>query len=98
MALFVISWMDKPDSLEVRMAAREAHLAYLAKTPGKVALGGPFIDAEGRMIGSMMIYEGDSLQEAEAFHREDPYTKAGLFERSQVRPWRATVGALATGS
>ena len=99
MPLFVISWMDKPDSLEVRMGAREAHLAYAASRPGMVRLGGPFLDAEGRMAGSLMILEAQSLEEAQAFHDADPYKLAGLFERSDVRPWRATLGGFTpTGS
>ena len=95
MTLYVISWLDKPDSLELRMATREAHFAHIAQHSEKVRVGGPFTDAEGRMIGSMMVFEGDSLEEAQAFHAADPYALAGLFETSQVRPWRATVGGLA---
>ena len=92
MPLFVISWMDKPNSLAVRMAAREAHLAYAAP---KVKLGGPFLGPDGQMAGSLMILEADSLQAAQAFHDADPYKLAGLFETSEIRPWRATGGAWA---
>lgn len=94
MPLFVISWTDKPDSLPVRMGAREAHLAYAAEQ-GCVRLGGPFLDAHGDMAGSLMVVEAEDLAAAQAFHAADPYTLAGLFETSQVRPWRATVGAIA---
>jgi uncharacterized protein YciI len=92
--LYVISWSDKPDSLQVRMAAREAHLAYVAANPGVVKLGGPFLDEGGRMQGSLMIVEADSLEAAQAFHAADPYALAGLFARSEVRPWRVTIGGL----
>jgi uncharacterized protein YciI len=94
MALFVITWTDKPDGLEVRMATRERHLAYVAEHPGVVRLGGPFLDGEGRMVGSLMIVEAESLEAARDFHTADPYYQAGLFENSQVRPWRVTIGAL----
>ena len=47
------------------------------------------------MAGSLMIIEAESLEAAEAFHAQDPYTRAGLFERSSVEPWRVTIGALA---
>jgi uncharacterized protein YciI len=95
MALFIISWMDKPGGLPVRMASREAHLAYVAANPGVVRLGGPFLSPEGEMAGSMLIVEAQSLATAQAFHDADPYKLAGLFETSQVRPWRVTVGGLA---
>lgn len=90
---FVISWMDKPDSLAVRMAAREAHLAYVAEQPVKVLLGGPYLDPLGNMAGSLLLIEAEDLAAAEAFHDGDPYKAAGLFENSTVRPWRMTVGA-----
>lgn len=95
MALFVLTCIDKPDALALRMATREAHLAYLATRPGVVRLGGPFLDEAGAMAGSMLIIEAPDLDAAKAFLALDPYLKAGLFERTEVKPWRVTVGALA---
>ena len=95
MPLFVISWMDKPDSLEVRMGAREAHLAYAHALGDRVKLGGPFLDEEGRMAGSLLIVEADSLEQARALHDADPYKLAGLFETSDIRPYRITLNGLA---
>jgi uncharacterized protein len=92
MALFVISWMDKPGALEARMAAREAHLAHIAAQGAKVRLGGPFLGEDGQMAGSMIIFEAETLEEAKAFHAADPYKLAGIFESSQIRPWRLTTG------
>ncbi len=90
MTLFVISWRDKPNALDVRMAAREAHLAYIHGQDGRVKLGGPYLDEAGQMSGSLIIFEAESLEEAQAFHAKDPYTLAGLFETSTVTPWRLT--------
>ena len=94
MPLFVISWMDKPGHLPVRMANREAHLDYVRET-GVVRLGGPFLDADGEMCGSTIIIEADDLDMAHAWHALDPYRSAGLFETSEVKSWRVTVGAIA---
>lgn len=93
MPLFVISWMDKPDSLAVRMGAREAHLNYFGQFGDRVKLGGPFLDAEGRMCGSMAVLEAESLEEVQAISAKDPYRLAGLFETCSITPWRQTVGA-----
>jgi len=92
--LYVISWLDKPDSLQIRMGAREAHLDYIRAQGERVKLGGPYLDEAGRMIGSLIVIEADSLEAANAFHAQDPYRLAGLFETSSVTPWRATVGSL----
>jgi len=95
MPLFVISWLDRDGGLPVRLATREAHLAYVAAHPGIVRLGGPFLDGAGDMAGSMLVIEAESLEAAQAFHEADPYRAAGLFETSMVRPWRVTIGGLA---
>ncbi|MFN3858891.1 MAG: YciI family protein [Caulobacter sp.] len=95
MALFIISWLDKPGALDIRLATREAHLAYVADHPGVVRLGGPYLSEDGAMAGSMLIVEAEDLAAAQAFHDADPYKAAGLFETSTVRPWRVTVGGLA---
>ncbi len=95
MTLFIISWLDKPGALDIRLATREAHLAYVADHPGVVRLGGPYLSEDGAMAGSMLIVEAEDLAAAHAFHDADPYKAAGLFETSTVRPWRVTVGGLA---
>jgi uncharacterized protein YciI len=87
--LFVITNIDKENALALRMATREAHLAYLKETDA-VRLGGPFLDAKGDMAGSLVILEAADLAAAKAWATNDPYAKAGLFQSSVVRPWKAT--------
>jgi len=93
MALFVLVCLDKPESLALRMANREAHFAYIGGKPGVLKLGGPFLDANGDMAGSLMIIEAEDLAAAEAFSAGDPYRRAGLFQSVEIRPWRHTAGA-----
>ena len=87
--LFVVTAIDKPDSLALRLSVREAHFAFVRATSG-VKLGGPFLDSNGEMAGSMIVFEAPDLTAAEAWHASDPYVKAGLFAQSVVRPWKAT--------
>ena len=94
MPLFVLTCIDKPDSLAVRMAAREDHLAYVRDRPGVVQLGGPFLDGAGQMAGSLIIVEAADLGTAKAFSASDPYVLAGLFESVDIRPFRITIGGL----
>jgi len=94
MPLFVAVCIDKPNSLELRMATREGHFAYVRGKQGMMKLGGPFLDENGQMAGSLIVFEAEDLEAAKAFSAEDPYTKAGLFERVEVRPWKATFGSL----
>jgi hypothetical protein len=87
--LFVISALDKENSRDLRMATRPAHFDY-AQGTGMVRLGGPFLDAKGEMIGSLIIIEARDLAAAAEWQRNDPYMQAGLFARAEVRPWKAT--------
>lgn len=94
MALYCLTCIDKPNSLDLRMANREAHLAYIREQGETVCLGGPFLDEDGGMAGSMLLIESPDLAGARAFNAADPYTKAGLWAQVDIRAYRATVGTL----
>jgi uncharacterized protein len=96
MPLFVISYIDKPNSLALRMATREAHLTYghADDKPAKLKLGGPYLDEKGDMAGSLIIVEAPDLTAARAFTENDPYVKAGLFSSIDVRPYRITMNRM----
>lgn len=93
MALFALTCLDKPDSLQVRLGARQDHLAWVGGT-GMLKLGGPFLDENGEMAGSLMIIEAEDMAAAKAFNANDPYTKAGLWRSVDIRPFRVTFGPL----
>lgn len=86
---FYLRCMDKPGAAELRMANREAHLAYLSQFADKVIAGGPIQNEEGTgMIGSLLIINFDTRAEVDAFAANDPYTKAGLFAQVDIAPWK----------
>ena len=87
--LFVITAVDNENALPLRVATRPAHFDYAQRT-GAVRLGGPFLNDTGEMIGSLIIIEAADRAAAEEWQRNDPYMKAGLFARTELRPWKAT--------
>jgi hypothetical protein len=89
--LIAIICIDKPGALEIRKANRDAHLAHIKGADGAVVQAGPFLDAEGEMCGSLLIYDGD-LAGAEAWAAADPYAAVGLFQSVEIRPWKKVVG------
>jgi uncharacterized protein YciI len=93
MPLYVLFCVDKPGALNVRMGAREAHLAYVRGFGDKLRLGGPMLDDNGDMAGSLIIMEAETRAEAEALNAGDPYTLAGLWERVDIKVLRATLGS-----
>ncbi len=86
--LFVITAIDKPDSVALRAATRETHLGYLDSIVAQMLLAGPVLDAEGRSVGSLLVVEAENQAAAEAFAAADPYARAGLFEGVTIRPYR----------
>ena len=94
MGLYVLICNDKPDSLELRLANREAHLAYARGFADRLKVAGPLLDEAGNMAGSLLILEADSLEEARGFNLGDPYQKAGLFASVHVTAFKASIGAL----
>lgn len=82
---------DKPDALQIRLDTRDAHLAYIADT-GVVEMAGPFLDPDGKMCGSMIIMNVADLASAQAWADNDPYAKAGLFEKVRIEEWKKVIG------
>jgi len=94
MPLFVLSCLDKPAALQVRMGAREAHLDYVRRRAEVVKIAGPYLDEAGDMAGSLFILDLPDRAAVEAFNAEDPYTLAGLWQRVEIRAFRTAIGQL----
>lgn len=90
--LYAIICTDKPGALQVRLDNRDAHLAHIKGSDGAIVQAGPFLDADEKMCGSLLIFEADDISAAEAWAAEDPYAQAGLFESVEIRPWKRVVG------
>ena len=46
------------------------------------------------MAGSLLIVEADDIAGATALNTDDPYTKAGLWDRVEIKAFRASIGQL----
>ncbi len=86
--LFTLYCTDKPASLELRLATRPAHLAYLETYQSCLVQAGLLLDTDNRPCGSLLIIDVHDRAEAEGFSAADPYTRAGLFESTIIRPYR----------
>jgi uncharacterized protein len=83
--------IDKPGALAIRQENRPAHLGHI-ESSGIVEMAGPFLDTEGKMVGSLVILTVDSLSQAQDWAAADPYAKAGLFESVTIREWKKVIG------
>ena len=89
--LFVIACMDRPGGLDLRLATRPSHVAYLTTYADRIVHGGPMLDLEGRPCGSMLLIDVEDRAAAEGFAMQDPYAKAGLFESTVIRGFRTVL-------
>lgn len=92
--LFALMCLDKPDAMELRLATRERHLAYVRDNAAAVKVAGPLLDDAEQMAGSFFILDLPDKAAAEAFSAADPYTQAGLWGSVTLRAFKATFGQI----
>lgn len=93
---YVINGNDVEDSLERRLSVRAAHLARLQqlKDEGRLLLAGPYPAVDSNdpgpagFSGSLIVAEFDSLEDAQAWAKADPYVGAGVYADVSVKPFR----------
>lgn len=91
---FMIFSQDKSDSLSIRKASRDAHLAWLkTDTAAEVLMAGPWLDAAGEMAGSLLVVECESREILDGWMTRDPYAIAGLPDEVTVKPFIWAIGA-----
>jgi len=94
MPLFLINARDRAGSLDLRMANRADHLDWAAGFADRIAVAGPVFAEDGEtMAGSTFVISFDTLAEARAWAAEDPYAKAGLFDRVEVAAFKWSIGS-----
>lgn len=93
---YVIYSKDRQDSLQARLKARFAHLARLNALldEGRLLLAGPrpAIDAldpgPAGFLGSLVVAEFDSLEDAKTWADADPYVESGAYQSVEVTPFK----------
>jgi uncharacterized protein len=86
--LFALICTDKPNSIDLRMQIRPAHLSFLDKLGSNLKAAGPFVDDDGKPTGSLVIINAETSSEAKAIAAQDPYAIAGLFSSVDIKPWK----------
>lgn len=90
--LFAIHCLDHPGAYPRRLEHYEAHKAYLAQAPLKVVLAGPLLDETGNTrVGSLLIVEADSLQEAQAFSAGDPFRQFDVWASARIHSYLVAI-------
>ncbi|KAJ1675095.1 hypothetical protein EV182_001947 [Spiromyces aspiralis] len=70
------------DAINRRMAAREQHLKVAGEmhSAKRLVYGGAILSDEGKMVGSTLVYEADSIDEVRELVKNDPYTVGKVWD------------------
>ena len=95
MPLFTLTCLDKADVMDIRMATRPDHLAYVGSFGDAVRLAGPLLTGvDGSPKGSFFILDVEDEAAVHTFADGDPYLSAGVFGERSVHAFRQVIGSL----
>ena len=86
---YAIQTQDKAGAAKIRADNRAAHIDYLTTNKHLLLAAGALIEDDGTGgNGGILIVDTDDRNEAERFIANDPFSKAGLFEKVTITRWR----------
>lgn len=87
MPLFMVYGLDdETHGLTRRMENRPQHLEWVRGLGPVVKMAGPVFAEDGQTFaGSLVVIEADTLEAARALAAQDPYAKAAVFARQDIR-------------
>ena len=76
---------DDVDGLREEYMA--GHLSHIEAIVDHIAMAGPLKDPAGdKIVGSMLVYRTDDLEQAKAWLDGDPYARCGIWGNDRVVP------------
>jgi hypothetical protein len=83
--LYTFVLLDKPGAQALRQQVRPEHKAYLGTMADRLAFAGPLLADDGQtMVGSLLVIDFPSREQAQAWLAAEPFTRAGLYAASSV--------------
>ncbi|ORX59720.1 hypothetical protein DM01DRAFT_1381255 [Hesseltinella vesiculosa] len=96
--LFLVLAQDHPGEagLHRRLAVRQDHLENATSSfhHGQLKMGGALLDSHdnGRMIGSVLVVEADTLQGAKEQVEKDVYVQGNVWKSWEIIPYKGALG------
>ncbi|MBD8604568.1 MULTISPECIES: YciI family protein [unclassified Pseudomonas] len=86
--LYVIYCRDNPSTPTLRDEFYDAHRAYLKSASIKILVAGPYTSTDSeKKIGSMLVVEAESLEQATNFQKNDPFALNNVWSEVSINPY-----------
>ena len=85
---YLITCIDKKDSLNLRLVTREEHIKHLKRIKKKLILAGPILDQNQNPKGTVLVLDFNNIEEVNKFLKNDPYSKEGLFKEVNITEFK----------
>ena len=83
--LFSFLLFDRPDAAALPTSVLAEHRTYLGEMAGQIAFAGPLFGTDGKSTaGSLLVMDFADRAAADAWLRDEPFTKAGVYGTSHV--------------
>lgn len=83
--LYAFFMLDRPGALATRQEIRPRHKAYLASRAEQIAFAGPLLADDGKtMVGSLLVIDFPSREDAQRWIADEPFTRAGVYASTSI--------------
>ncbi|SFV37625.1 hypothetical protein SAMN05216456_3019 [Devosia crocina] len=89
--LYAMIAKDAAGALQKRLDTRPVHLDHLNSLGKKLVFAGALLGDGDQPEGSIVVFEAETLEEAQALAAADPFVPAGVFESYEVKRWRIAI-------
>ena len=87
--LYAFHLLDKPGALSKRLEIRPEHKAYLGAKAEQIAFAGPLLADDGKtMVGSLLVVDFPSREEAHRWLADEPFTRAGVYASTAIHAFQ----------
>ncbi len=79
-----------PDAESLRARVRPVHLEKISKfkKSGEFLFGGAILNDDGKMVGSMIVYDVPSRERLDEILKDEPYIYEGVWQQIEIVPFQ----------
>src|SRR4051794_30841581 len=77
--LYALIGVDRPGAFARRAEIVDEHRAYVRANKSHIRVAGPFLDADGNQVGSLIVFEVADPQYVWDWIRNEPFYQDGVY-------------------